>query len=72
MKIKESSLTDLSVNEKLNETSKMFAPPWLCSKTINMLFAPPGAGKSHWAFNLSLAISGGKTWLGKQCLKSKF
>lgn len=67
----ESSLSDLSVTDSLGLKQRVFAGPWLRSSTINMLFAPPGAGKSHWAFNLSLAVAGGTDWLGQKCLKSK-
>mgnify|MGYP003451734953 CR=1 FL=1 len=69
--IKESSLSEITASSLLTSGQTMFAPPWLRSGTINMLFAPTGAGKSHWAFNLSLAVAGGLDWLGQKCTKAK-
>ena len=54
-----------------NHNKKFFAPPWLTDSSLNMLFAPTGMGKSHFAFNLGLKLAQGSTWLNEQCLKSK-
>lgn len=67
--IKEKSMIEICGSAKTN--FKFYAPPWLFDGSCNMLFAPTGAGKSHWAFNLALTIAEGGTWLGHQCTQGK-
>jgi hypothetical protein len=46
-------------------------PPWLTTGSLNMLYAPTGVGKSHFAFNLALTIAKGERWLREACRASK-
>lgn len=68
-KIVPRSIVELMADSK--GFTKSFASPWLKDGTINMIFAPTGAGKSHWAFHLALAVAGGKIWMSEQCEKAK-
>lgn len=67
--INEKSMLEIAGTARVNY--KFFAPPWLFDGSCNMLFAPSGHGKSHWAFNLALTIAEGGVWLGQQCTQAK-
>jgi hypothetical protein len=62
------TLSDIVLNAK---TEWIYYTPWFTDGSINMLFAPTGMGKSHFAFNLGLEIAQGGTWLGNRCAKGK-
>lgn len=67
--VKARSLSEIMADAK--EFTKFYCSPWLRERTINMIFAPTGAGKSHWAFNLALSIAGGRIWMNQHCNKAK-
>ena len=48
-----------------------YCPPFLTQGTCTMIYAPRGIGKSHYAFNMALAIVKGSNWLGERCTKGR-
>lgn len=62
------TLSEIVINAK---TEWIHYTPWLTDGSLNMLFAPTGMGKSHFAFNLGLEIANGGSWLGNPCPKGK-
>lgn len=67
--IQERSLSEIALTARTE--FKFFVRPWLYDGSVNMLFAPTGHGKSHWAFHMALAIAEGGTWIGKACTRGK-
>lgn len=63
------TLSDIIANAVTDRT--FYANPWLAASTINMLFAPTGMGKSHWAFHLALKIAQGSEWLGARTKQAR-
>lgn len=68
---KESTLKSKIVEHALRDKKKTYCPPFLTEGTCTMLYAPRGIGKSHFAFNMCLAIVKGSNWLGQRCNKAK-